>query len=130
MRGTDAGLVPVFLYGTLLDPAILAARAGCRGLRGVPATLPGWKRVALRRQPYPTLIRARRHAVRGLVLLLAGAPLRRLQAYEGAAYRLRPVHPTGSRGRIAALAWITSPALAAAGDDWQPSKAVDAKHAK
>jgi len=119
MRATDAGPVPVFLYGTLLDPAILAARAGRRRLRGVPATLPGWKRVALRRQPYPTLIRARRQSVRGLVVTLFGAPLRRLRAYEGAAYRLRPVRPLGPRGRVAALAWIAAPALAAAGRDWQ-----------
>jgi gamma-glutamylcyclotransferase (GGCT)/AIG2-like uncharacterized protein YtfP len=111
--------VRVFLYGTLLDPRVLAARAGRRGLRGVPATLPGWKRVALRGQPYPTLVRARRHSVRGLVVTLAGAPLRNLQAYEGAAYRLRPVRLRLPRGCLAALAWIAQPTLAAAGSAWQ-----------
>ncbi|WP_203076784.1 gamma-glutamylcyclotransferase family protein [Falsiroseomonas ponticola] len=119
MRATDAGLVPVFLYGTLLDPAILAARAGRRGLRGVPATLPGWGRVALRGQPYPTLIRARRQAVRGRLVTLAGAPLRRLHAYEGACYRLRPVLVLAPRGRLRALAWIARPALANAARPWQ-----------
>lgn len=109
----------VFLYGTLLDPAILAARAGHHGLRGVPAILPGWRRVALRGQPYPTLLRARCHSVHGLVVTLAGAPLRRLHAYEGAAYRLRPVRLRLPRGRLDALAWIAHPALAAAGSPWR-----------
>lgn len=109
----------VFLYGTLLDSGVLAARAGRRGLRGVPAILPRWRRVALRGQPYPTLVRARRQAVRGLVVILAGAPLRRLHAYEGAAYRLRPVRLLGPRGRLAAHAWIARPGLAEGGIPWQ-----------
>lgn len=109
----------VFLYGTLLDPRVLAARAGRHGLRGVPAVLPGWRRVFLRHQPYPTLVRARRHAVRGRIVSLAGAPLRRLRAYEGAAYRLLPVRPLASSGRITAHAWIAAPALAATDTPWQ-----------
>ncbi len=120
----------VFLYGTLLDPSVLAARSGRRGLRGVAARLPGWMRVALRGQPYPTLVRARRQAVRGLLLTLAGAPLRRLRVYEGAAYRLLPVLVLGPRGRTAALAWIARQALADAGAPWQASHDRYAKHAK
>ena len=36
----------LFLYGTLLDPDVLARRAGTPGLgaRMVPATLPGYRR--------------------------------------------------------------------------------------
>lgn len=120
----------VFLYGTLLDPATLAARAGRRGLRGTGAVLRGWCRVAMRGQPYPTLIRARRHAVRGVVVTLAGAPLRRLRAYEGAAYRLRPVRLVGPRGCLAAHAWITAPALAETGTAWRPLQTRKTKRAQ
>jgi hypothetical protein len=117
----DRGGVPIFLYGTLLDPAILAARAGRRGLRGRPASAPGWRRVALRGQPYPTLLRASRGAVAGLVVTLAGAPLRRLMAYEGAAYRLRSLRLRRPGARPLALAWIAAPSLAASGRPWIPT---------
>jgi gamma-glutamylcyclotransferase (GGCT)/AIG2-like uncharacterized protein YtfP len=106
--------LPVFVYGSLLDPEVLARRSGRRGLmrRAVPAVLPGWRRVALRGTPFPTLVRARRHRVHGLLLRLTGAPLRRLAAYEGSAYRLRRLSVLTIRGRRRALAWVTSSALA------------------
>ncbi len=112
MRGTEPRL---FLYGTLLDPAVLAARSGRRGLepRARPALLPGWRRVMLRGAPYPTLVRARGGVVRGVVLRVLGAPLRRLMAYEGAAYRRQPVTPlVPGRGRCRAEAWVAHPLLA------------------
>lgn len=113
--GTDPerGL-PVFVYGSLLDPDVLARQSGRRGLmrRAVPAVLPGWRRVALRGTPFPTLVRARRHRVHGLLLRLIGAPKRRLQAYEGKAYRLRPIRVLTARGPRGALAWIACAALA------------------
>lgn len=60
----------IFLYGTLLDPLVLAARSGRRGLdRGAQrAWLQGWRRVSLRGAPYPTLLRARRGGVAGLLV--------------------------------------------------------------
>lgn len=107
--------IEVFLYGTLLDPAVLAARSGrrfppraCRA-----AVLTGWRRVMLRGAPYPTLVRARRGRVRGVVLRLAGAPLRRLMGYEGAAYRLHPLRLRMGAGWRFAWAWIAHPILAA-----------------
>ncbi|WP_439598597.1 gamma-glutamylcyclotransferase family protein [Falsiroseomonas sp.] len=118
------GGLEVFLYGTLLDPAVLWRRSGRRFAQGAarPAVLRGWRRVGLRGAPYPTLRRARHHLVPGLVLRLAGAPLRRLIAYEGAAYRLRPVRllPVrllpGRRGPgrppRQAAAWVAHPLLA------------------
>ncbi|MGK7861951.1 gamma-glutamylcyclotransferase family protein [Falsiroseomonas sp. E2-1-a4] len=79
----------------MLDPAVLAARCGRRFLRRArrPALLMGWRRVMLRREPFPTLRRARGGQVQGVIIRLCGGPLRRLMAYEGAAYRLRPVRP-------------------------------------
>ncbi|MBU8539833.1 gamma-glutamylcyclotransferase family protein [Falsiroseomonas tokyonensis] len=113
----EAGEFELFLYGTLLDPAVLRLRSGRRFPRGAarPAVLRGWRRVGLRGAPWPTLIRARHHLVPGLLLPLSGGPLRRLMAYEGAAYRLRPVRLHLARpatGLRRGFAWIAHPMLA------------------
>ncbi|MDO9503140.1 gamma-glutamylcyclotransferase family protein [Falsiroseomonas sp.] len=115
MPATEGAAVEVFLYGTLLDPAVLAARSGRRFPPRAwrPALLAGWRRVMLRRQPYPTLRRARGGRVAGVLIRVCGAPLRRLMAYEGAAYRLRPVRPCRpGRGPALAMAWIAHILLA------------------
>jgi len=115
MPGTEAGAVEIFLYGTLLDPAVLEARSGRRFPPRArrPALLMGWRRVMLRRQPYPTLRRARGGCVQGVVVRVCGAPLRRLMAYEGPAYRLRRVRPwQPGRARAVALAWVAHDLLA------------------
>ncbi|MGX9965479.1 gamma-glutamylcyclotransferase family protein [Roseomonas sp. F4] len=102
--------IEVFLYGSLLDPAVLAARSGrrfpARALRR--ARLNGWRRVRLRGTPWPMLVRQRGASVEGLLLRLCGAPLRRLMAYEGSAYRLAPVRL--QRGQ--AFAWLAQPSRA------------------
>lgn len=100
----SGGRVRLFLYGTLLDPATLAAFAG-RALPGVPAVLPGWRRVALPGGRWPTLRRGR-GSVSGAVVSVGGAALARLAAYEGPAYRLTPVVVRTARGTMPARAWI------------------------
>lgn len=112
----------VFLYGTLLDPAVLARQAGRRGLgrRMVPARLPGWRRVVLRGTPYPTLVRARPAVTEGALLSLGPRAMARLHAYEGSLYRLRPVRPLASRGPVAARAWLAPARLADAARPWVP----------
>ena len=99
---------PLFLYGTLLDPAVLERMAGAPGLarRLRPAFLPGWQRVALRGTPYPTLRRAAGALTPGALLRAGPAALARLAAYEGAAYRLVPVRAATSRGPVRARAWV------------------------
>ncbi len=111
---------PLFLYGTLLDPAVLARQAGRRGLdrRLVPARLAGWRRVFLRGAPYPTLLRARGAVTPGALLAVGPRVLARLAAYEGALYRLRPLRVRARRGSIAARAWIAPGRLAAAARPW------------
>jgi gamma-glutamylcyclotransferase (GGCT)/AIG2-like uncharacterized protein YtfP len=106
--------IEVFLYGSLLDPAVLHAKAGRRfpGRALRPARLKGWRRVRLRGTPWPMLVRDRRGEVDGLVLRLAGAPLRRLMAYEGPAYRLRPLRlRIGGRDHGPVWAWMAQAAL-------------------
>jgi gamma-glutamylcyclotransferase (GGCT)/AIG2-like uncharacterized protein YtfP len=80
----------LFLYGSLLDPAVLAARAG-RQLRLAPAVLVGWRRVARASSRFPTLRRQRGARVEGAVTMAGGAALARLAAYEGPDYRLRRI---------------------------------------
>ena len=94
----------LFLYGTLLDPDLLSTFAG-RPVSLIPATLQGWRRVALPDGRYPTLRRARSTVV-GALATVDSATLARLAAYEGPAYRLTPVVVRTARGNTAARAWI------------------------
>ncbi len=102
--------VTVFLYGTLLDPEVLARQAGRRGLHRAarPAVLPGYRRVTLRGTPYPTLIRGRGRVV-GLVLRLPPAAWRALMRYEGPLYRPVPVSLRAPARFRRALAWMAAP---------------------
>jgi len=94
----------LFLYGTLLRPAVLARFAG-RRLATAPATLTGWQRVRLRGTHYPTLRRGP-GLVSGALVDADAATVRRLCAYEGVRYRLRSVTLRTARGPMAARAWI------------------------
>jgi gamma-glutamylcyclotransferase (GGCT)/AIG2-like uncharacterized protein YtfP len=109
----------VFVYGTLLDPLVFRRMAGTlRPLRcGVPARLPGHRRVPLRGTPYPTLLRAPGE-VEGRVILLSRDVMKMLSAYEGASYRLVPVTVVTRRGPCRAKAWMASPWRADARHDW------------
>jgi gamma-glutamylcyclotransferase (GGCT)/AIG2-like uncharacterized protein YtfP len=110
----------LFLYGTLLAPAVLARMSGepalARRLR--PARLAGWRRVHLRGTPYPTLVRDAASAVEGAVVRVGPAALARLSAYEGSAYRLVPLRVAAARGVVAARAWIAPPWRADAANPW------------
>jgi hypothetical protein len=74
----------LFVYGTLLDPNVLATRGGdplltsCRA----PAVLAGWCRVALRGGRYPTLRRHRNGQVQGALVTVPARALARLAAYD------------------------------------------------
>jgi hypothetical protein len=113
---------PLFLYGTLLDPAVLGREGGARGLvrRLRPARLAGWRRVMLRGTPYPTLVPAPGAVTEGAVLRAGPAALARLAAYEGAFYRLVPLRVATPRGPLQARAWITPRWRADATRPWLP----------
>jgi hypothetical protein len=98
----------LFLYGTLLDRAVLAKRSGDASLsaRTSPATLTGWRRVRLRGARYPTLDRHRGGDVRGVIVTLPSRALARLAAYEGPRYRLTRIVVQTAKGKTAASAWI------------------------
>jgi gamma-glutamylcyclotransferase (GGCT)/AIG2-like uncharacterized protein YtfP len=94
----------LFLYGTLLDPDLLA-RFARHPAALVPATLRGWRRVALPVGRYPTLCRARGQ-VEGALSTVDGRTFARLAAYEGPAYRLTRVSVRTAKGNTTAQAWI------------------------
>jgi gamma-glutamylcyclotransferase (GGCT)/AIG2-like uncharacterized protein YtfP len=110
----------LFVYGTLLDPAVLARVTGQRGLvrRLRPARLAGWRRVALRGTPYPTLLRDPGAGVDGAVLRVGASAFTRLAAYEGSAYRLVPVRVATARGPRRDRAWVAPPWRADAARPW------------
>lgn len=114
--------VRLFLYGTLLDPRRFAAVAGSAApLRaGRTAVLRGMRRVVLRGTPWPTLVPDARGRVEGRVVRVGPAVFRRLSAYEGAPYRLRPVTPSTGRRALQAFAWIAPQGRAAFAQPWPP----------
>ena len=100
----------LFVYGTLLHADTLAMRGGDNLLPAqmVPATLPGWRRVALRGGHYPTLRRHRGGVVRGAVLTVPAHALARLTAYEVPAYRLTRVVVVMPKRKTVVHTWIAS----------------------
>ncbi len=94
----------LFLYGTLLEPARMARCTG-RPVALTPATLRGWRRVAMRGGRYPTLVRAR-GTVHGAVGTVDAAALRRLSAYEGPLYGFRHLAVRAAGRNTVAGVWI------------------------
>ncbi len=112
----------VFLYGSLMDPAVFARRAGTPAPLETarPALLTGWRRVALRGTPFPTLVKAAAGSVDGSLVDLPPALLPPLHAYEGALYRFLPVRVLCDGCRLAARAWISRPDRADPRRPWSP----------
>jgi gamma-glutamylcyclotransferase (GGCT)/AIG2-like uncharacterized protein YtfP len=110
----------LFVYGTLLDPAVLRRVTGQRGLarRLRPARLAGWRRVTLRGTPYPTLLRDPGAGADGAVLRVGASAFARLAAYEGSAYRLVPLRVATATGPRRARAWVAPPWRADAARPW------------
>jgi gamma-glutamylcyclotransferase (GGCT)/AIG2-like uncharacterized protein YtfP len=108
----------IFLYGTLMDPAGFGYCAG-RPLRAapVPAVLPHYRRVHLRGARYPTLRRARGHAVHGVIMRVNADMLVRLQNYESTRYQRVKVRLHTQRGPERAICFMGD---AATRKDWHP----------
>jgi gamma-glutamylcyclotransferase (GGCT)/AIG2-like uncharacterized protein YtfP len=96
--------VKIFLYGTLADPAGLGFCAG-KPVKAapVPAVLEGYRRVLLRGARYPTLRRAPRQVVPGVVMRVNADMLVRLQNYESVRYRRMPVRVHTAAGPARAV---------------------------
>ncbi|WP_424136912.1 gamma-glutamylcyclotransferase family protein [Roseomonas chloroacetimidivorans] len=99
---------PIFLYGTLLNPQVLARQSGDarlpRAMR--PALLRGYRRAAFRGTLYPTLLPGKGGWVRGALIWPSPSAMAALQRYEGPCYRLVPLRVQTVRGPIRARAWV------------------------
>lgn len=98
----------VFLYGSLMDPAVFARVAGTAApLEAArPALLAGWRRVVLRGTPFPTLVRDPAATVDGLLVEIPSALMPALHRYEGALYRFLAVRVLSGGMTHAARAWV------------------------
>jgi gamma-glutamylcyclotransferase (GGCT)/AIG2-like uncharacterized protein YtfP len=97
----------IFLYGTLADPQGFGRCAGRPALaRPVPATLRGYRRVLLRGARFPTLRRAPRESVAGVIMRINADMLVRLQNYESARYRRIPVRLETTAGPARAMCFM------------------------
>lgn len=89
----------LFAYGTLQFPAILTAVTGLQ-LRGVDATLRGYRCEGLRGEVYPAIMAASTEQVRGILYRgLSPAALMALDRFEDDEYRRRVVTVITDDGR-------------------------------
>jgi gamma-glutamylcyclotransferase (GGCT)/AIG2-like uncharacterized protein YtfP len=87
----DAGGVAVFTYGSLMHDAVWRSLVPAPR-QSVPARIEGWRRHAIRGASYPGIGAAPGSSVEGRLWLdVTTAELARLDAFEGAEYRLQTV---------------------------------------
>lgn len=85
-----AGQIPVFVYGTLLDPAVMTAVTG-RRYEARPAILRCYRRYRLRRRSYPGIVFEPGASVSGCLYYVDRRALRALDRYEDPCYERRSV---------------------------------------
>jgi gamma-glutamylcyclotransferase (GGCT)/AIG2-like uncharacterized protein YtfP len=122
-------ILPLFVYGTLRDPDMLAAVLG-RVLgagEAVVATAPDYRAVYFPKRLYPGLIPARGEAAPGLLLHeLSPSDLERLDVYEGREYARHNVRVKAQGTFIVSSVYLPTIAIAPnapawALKDWQRS---------
>lgn len=100
----------VFVYGTLLVPAVMQAVAG-RTYHTLRATLPGYARYQVRDQVYPGIVASRGKSVDGLLYLTVDEQgMQRLDEFEADIYERLAVRVVTSSGdAINACAYVMAP---------------------
>lgn len=112
---------PLFFYGTLRDPDILAATLGqTRSFHDlIPATAPDHAAVYFPDQLYPALVRRIGASAQGLLMYNATESDRMaLDAFEGAEYRRGPLLASTKAGRVEAQAYFPTLSIQATAADW------------
>ena len=118
-------MAPLFVFGTLRDPDVLAVVLGrADGARAEPAHLPGHAALSVAGRDYPVLVASPRARAPGTLLHgLDGTDRDRLGWFEGEAYALRAVRVETAAGAIDAVAFAATLALPTAGpwrlEDWR-----------
>jgi hypothetical protein len=105
----------LFTYGTLMFDEILRVLLG-RIPASAPATVEGWRAVAIPGCSYPALVTGTTRAAGRLLLDLQPDEWQVLDAYEDDIYELRPL-PIGPAG-YQAFAYVSSAAAGAGDTDW------------
>lgn len=111
----------LFFYGSLLDADVRAAVLGPMAPPATePATLAGWRRVTAPGAIFPIVLRAADGEVAGAIARgVPPAAVRRLDAYEGAGYRLEAVTVTLADGTpCEAQVYVPVRAVAGPGKPW------------
>lgn len=114
-------LRPLFLYGTLRDPDILAAVLGrtVPGHHLVAATAPGCAAVYYPDQLYPALVKRTGSVASGLLLTDATADdMGALDAFEGDEYRRGSVNAITVVGSVAAEVYWPTITIGSSARDW------------
>lgn len=109
-----------FFYGTLMDADVRRAVLGRRREIAVgPATLHGWRRVALAHESYPIIVRDSGGTVEGLLARgLDAAARARLCVYEGPDYELTGAVVHTAAGAVDAHVFVPAPG-------WRPEARGD-----
>lgn len=112
---------PLFVYGTLMDPDMVAAVTGRRfaELAPEPATLVGFTVERAAGKPYPILVPCEGGRAKGLLLHgFSEGDMARLQAYETDSYTCADVTVETPAGPVAACVFLPTAALASSGEPW------------
>ena len=116
--------LPLFVYGTLRDPDLLAAVLG-RPLRAGGqhvARAPGFRAVHYPDRIYPALVRAPGTAAEGLLLIdLSPFECDLLDAFEGDEYRRAPLAALVEEDLFEADAYLPAITVPNTGMDWSLS---------
>lgn len=114
-------VLPLFVYGTLRDPDILAAVLG-RTVSSqdlVAATAPDCAAVYFPGELYPALVTRLGHAAPGLLLMQPTSDdIAALDAFEGDQYRRGPLQATTPAGPVAAEVYWPAITVAPSAIDW------------
>lgn len=107
--------LPLFVYGTLRDPDILAAVLTHQWpeAQSAPAKAPGYRVIAYPGRTYPALVTAPQDTATGLLLSGLSAPdLARLDAFEGDEYHRATIAVLSAATPILAFAYLPVIAIA------------------
>lgn len=99
------GIIPLFVYGTLLQPAIMQQVTG-RIFPALPASLPGYQCYRLRNRTYPGIIVQANASVNGVVYQINRRALRLIDLYEDGCYKRQVVTVTTTLGSVQAYTYV------------------------
>lgn len=95
------GVIPLFVYGTLLQPAIMQQVTG-RMFPALAASLPGYQCYRLRNRTYTGIIEQANARVNGVVYQINQRALRLIDLYEDGCYQRQMLKVNTAKGPVLA----------------------------